>query len=681
VTASQRGGGCCGPGREGFGCGRLSGTVLFALTLAMGFTRPAFGATEAPPWLHALTSVPLPAHDDKTEAVILTSETTLTVSPSGQLKHLLREGVKILRPEGEGFGTIRADYTPMTRITALHAWSIPAAGKDYAVKDKDAVETSLYGVMNGELATDMHSLVLQIPAAVPGSIVGWEQEQDERPYQLIDEWDFQESVPTREANYTLHLPPGWSYRAVWLNHAEVRPVETTEGEVRWTLGDEPAVPIEAHMPPWRGIAGRLVVTLLPPNPQAAGMQTWSDLGVWHSRLTRGRRDVSPEIRAKVAELTAGVPDLLGKMRALAAFVQSDIRYVAIELGIGGFQPHAAAEVFSLRYGDCKDKATLLSAMLSEIGVDSYYLIINTERGAVTATTPPNLAFNHAILAIRLPDGIADPTLLATSSRPPLGRLLYFDPTDDLTPFGSLRGPLQANFALLVHGDGGELIELPQLDAGTNGNARTAKLTLAADGSLSGEVREHRLGDAAVAQREALRSVSRDTEQIKPIESLLAGSLADFEILRAQVANQAATDKPLDWIYEFKAEHYAKASGDLLVVRPRVLGSRALGFLERPEPRRQPIEFSGPERDTDVFEITLPTGFAVEDLPDPVQLKTDFATYQSKTEVVGQMLRYTRVFEIEKVSLPAARAPELRSLYRTIAGDERGSVVLKRVAAN
>jgi len=663
------------------GRGRLSRAVSFALTLAVGFTLPAFGATDAPPWLHALTSVPLPAHDEKTEAVILASETTLIVSPNGQLKHLVREGLKILRPEGESFGTVRADYDPLTRITALHAWSIPAVGKDYAVKDKDAVETSLYGVVNGELATDLHSLVLRIPAAVPGSIVGWEKEQEERPYQLIDEWDFQDSVPTRETSYTLRLPPGWSYRAVWLNHAEVPPVETAAGEVRWTLSDEPAVPIEPHMPPWRGIAGRLVVTLLPPNPQDSGMQTWSDLGLWYSRLTRGRRDVSPEIRAKVAELTAGVPDLLGKMRVLAAFVQSDIRYVAIELGIGGFQPHAAAEVFSHRYGDCKDKATLLSAMLSVIGVDSYYLIINTERGSVTVATLPNLGFNHAILAIRLPDGLTDPTLLATSTRPPLGRLLFFDPTDDLTPFGSLRGALQANFALLVRGDGGELIELPQLDAGTNGNARAAKLTLTADGSLSGEVREHRVGDDAVAQRYALRSVSRDTEQIKPIESLLAGSLADFEILRAQVGNQAMTDKPLDWIYEFRAEHYAKASGDLLLVRPRVLGSRALGFLERPEPRRQAIEFSGPERDTDVFEITLPAGFAVEDLPDPVQVKTDFATYQSKTEVVGQVLRYTRTFEIKTVSLPAARAPELKSLYRTIAGDERGSVVLKRVAAN
>src|SRR5208283_3003611 len=103
--------------------------------------------------------------------------------------------------------------------------------------------------------------------------------------------------------------------------------------------------------------------------------------------------------------TAAAPTLLAKIQALAAFVQDDIRYVAIELGIGGYQPHAAADVLRHRYGDCKDKATLLSAMLREIGVASYYVIINSERGSLTTAAPPNIEFNHAILAIALPDGV------------------------------------------------------------------------------------------------------------------------------------------------------------------------------------------------------------------------------------------------------------------------------------
>ncbi|MFX8542980.1 hypothetical protein ABTM06_19925, partial [Acinetobacter baumannii] len=70
----------------------------------------------------------------------------------------------------------------------------------------------------------------------------------------------------------------------------------------------------------------------------------------------------------------------------------------------------------------------MKAMLGEIGVESYYLIINTERGSITETTPANHGFNQAILAIRLPDGLQDPSLLAVETHPKLGRLLIFDPT-------------------------------------------------------------------------------------------------------------------------------------------------------------------------------------------------------------------------------------------------------------
>ena len=90
------------------------------------------------------------------------------------------------------------------------------------------------------------------------------------------------------------------------------------------------------------------------------------------------------------------------MQAIADFVQHNIRYVAIELGIGGYQPHRAAEIFGHHYGDCKDKATAMSAMLHEIGVDSYYVVINSERGSVTPDMPANSGFNHVILAVKLP---------------------------------------------------------------------------------------------------------------------------------------------------------------------------------------------------------------------------------------------------------------------------------------
>jgi Domain of Unknown Function with PDB structure (DUF3857)/Transglutaminase-like superfamily len=633
------------------------------------------GAGDAPQWMRAQLAAPLPVHDAKTNAVVLYSETVITVQPNGKMKRLDREVVKILRPDGASRGTVRADYDAASRITGLRAWCIPVTGKDYEAKEKDAVESAV-DVDGGELIGDLRTKTLLIPAATPGSVVGYEIEQELRPYMLVDEWGFQDTIPVREVHFKLQLPRGWTYRSNWVNHAEEAPTETAAGQWEWSLKDLPAIRLESHMPPWRGISGRLVIAVVPPDGQDPGIQNWHDMGAWYLRLADGRRAASPAIQRKVAELTAGAASPLEKMRAIARFVQSDIRYVAIELGIGGFQPHAAADTFIHRYGDCKDKVTLMSAMLEEIGVHSNYVLINTTRGSVTGSTPPNLDFNHAILAVELP---ADLDVRALKARMPFGhgQILFFDPTNYLTAFGDLSGDLQANYGLLVTRDGGELVELPQLAVETNGVQRTATMVLDESGTLLGDVREVRSGDSAAAQRYLLRTAALDTDQIKPVEATVGASLSTYQILKATIANLRIPDQPFEWRYTLRADHYGKANGDLVLVRPRILGSYSSDMMETKEARQHPVEFPGPQRNTDVFEITLPANYTVDDIPAPINVDDGFASYQSKTEMVGHVLRYTRRFEIKELSVPASKAGQLQEFFRIIESDERNSAVLQR----
>lgn len=358
-------------------------------------------------------------------------------------------------------------------------------------------------------------------------------------------------------------------------------------------------------------------------------------------------------------------------------MQENIRYVAIELGIGGWQPHAARDVFANKYGDCKDKANLLSAMLKEIGVESYHLSINTVRGGVGAQTPPQMyLFNHQILAIRLPDDVKSPSLLAIYNHPALGRLLIFDPTDQMTPLGQVRGDLQSNYGLLVTPDGGGLIQVPQLPASVSGIHRNGKLSLAADGTLKGEITELYFGDQGMRQRYELHSISKSTDRIKPIETLLSHSLGTYQITRASLADLENHDAPFQYQYSFTAEKYAKNAGPLLLVRPRLVDSKSSGMLEGKEPREFPVEFQGPRHDADSYEIALPAGYAVDDLPPPVDADYSFASYHSKTETKGNTIVYSRTFEIKELSVPVAKLNELKALYRIIASDERNTAVLK-----
>jgi hypothetical protein len=658
-----------GPGR----LLRLAAAALAVACAAAGAAR----AAEAPAWLRAQLTAPLAAHDPKDLAVLSYASTVLTVLPNGHARRLVRRAYRILRPGGENLGVVRVPFDALSHIIALHGWSIAADGKSYEVRERDAVDASLYGVEDAYLMTDQLNRVMKIPGAQAGSLIGFEIEQELRPYEAADNWDIQATVPVRESHYTLQLPPGWGFRASWVNSSELQPVAGGKGEWQWSTGDIEPIHIETRMPPWRGIARHMVVSWFQDGAVSQGLASWSDLGTWYLGLARDRRASTPEIQRQVGVLSAGLPNLLGKLQALAAFMQRDIRYVGIELGIGGFQPHAASEVFAKRYGDCKDKATLLATMLGELGVESYYVVINTTRGAVSATTPPNNDFNHMILALRLPDELNDASLLATVQHPKLGRLLFFDPTDTLTPFGSLRGELQANYGLLVTPGGSELLSLPQLPPASNGLHRTAHLTLDADGMLHGTVDESRAGDAAMVQRLLLRATTRDADRIRPVEAVAAESLANFRIDGAESSNLQDITRPFEWHYSLEAKNYAKTGGTLLLLRPRVLGSEADAPFNSQEPRYNAIEFDGPERNSDDFEIALPAGYEVEELPQPASVDYSFASYRSSYSFSNHVLHYSRSREIRLLSVPVEKAEDLKAFYRLIFNDERRTAVFSK----
>jgi hypothetical protein len=187
-----------------------------------------------------------------------------------------------------------------------------------------------------------------------------------------------------------------------------------------------------------------------------------------------------------------------------------------------------------------------------------------------------------------------------------------------------------------------------------------------------------VGDFAMWQRYSLRKVEKDADRIKPVESLMAHSLSTFQITKASITNLSQRDMPFKYDWTFYSQNYAKTAGNLLLLRPRVVGTKADDILETKEPRKYPVEFEGPRRDTDTFEIKIPAGYEVDELPPPIDADYSFGSYHSKTEVAGDAIRYTRTFEIKELSVPTSKVDDLKKFYRIIASDERNTAVLKPV---
>lgn len=639
---------------------------------------PRAAADSAPDWLRAAAQEKLPSYPDNPVAVILLDDLQTTVQPNGEIDSRHRVAYKLLRPEArDEYGYASVNFDNETKVASFKAWTITSDGHELSVGDKDVIETSL---SSDSLFSDDRAKLLRFAEANPGSVVGYEYVQRHRPFIFEDKWEFQDKIPVKHARFLLQLPPGWQFTTSWFNYAEQKPQASGSNQYVWELSDVPAVEHELVMPPWETIAGWVGVKYFPADPAQRPKTTgaWQDIGQWYNALTASSRASSPQIKQKVAELTSGISDPIARIRALTDYMQRQIRYVAIEIGIGGYQPHPAADVFNHQYGDCKDKATLLSSMLHEIGIESYYVIIDTDRGVVRPDYP-SMHFDHVILAIQLPQGASDGGLYSIVNDPKLGKLLIFDPTNSYVPLGYLPSYLQASYALLVGPDGGGLVQMPLMPPSTNRLLRTGKFTMTPEGGLIGDVQELQWGGPAAREREQFLT-AQPSKRAEILENFLGSFLTNFTLTGASLGNLDKYDQSLMVSYKFASPGYATNAGGMLFLRPRIVGDTytyLLTLFSDKKPRQYPIEFEEATRQDDVFDITVPAGYVVDGLPQPVQADCDYATYHSETKFADGVLHYKRTFEIKDVMVPKEKLPAVRDFLQQVAADQQAAAVFRR----
>ncbi|HJQ41076.1 MAG TPA: DUF3857 and transglutaminase domain-containing protein [Thermoanaerobaculia bacterium] len=639
----------------------MTRNVLFALSLVLS---PVLFAGAPPAWVLSAAATKVPIAKDAKAAVLL-EEAEVIVQADGTITTRQRKVTKILTAAGRDYGFAAVPFDRDTKLLHLRGWSIAANGTQYELKERDAVEMTPY---SGELYSDDRVKMLRLPADI-GSVVAYEYEQRERPYMMQTLWHFQDDLPVALSRFRLTLAPGWSYDARWSHHAPVEPMASAN-VAAWELRDVPPIADEPKMPHTMALAGRMAVRLIRPNaPQ--GPQSWSDIAQFFAGLASTRDAATPALQTKVRELTNGAATL-DSVRALARFAQRDVRYVAIEIGIGGYQPHPAGEIFTNRYGDCKDKATLLRTMLREIGIDSYYVLVHSRRGVVDPELPTMYAFNHVILAIRVPQ--TNSPLLALIDHPKAGKLLLFDPTSTTTPFGHLPSYLQDSRGLLVLGDGGELIALPAHAPQANQLRRTAKLQLAPDGTLKGQVEEVRTGRIAAEMRDELQAMTA-SERTRYVESALAAHVARSTLAGLAIENVDDPEADLVTRYTLIAPSYATRVGEMVLIRPRVLGQKSEQQVALAD-RQYGYVTEGPSVQTDDIEIVVPEPLKVDELPSPVDVKTPSVQYTSKSEFKDGTLRYKRQYALQTWFVGRDALPELNKVFAQVLSDERASAIFK-----
>jgi hypothetical protein len=512
------------------------------------------------------------------------------------------------------------------------------------------------------------------PAIDVGATVICESEEILESYIHESIWHLQAGIPIVYQALEVDLPPGKSHTQAWHNFKAVAPVEVAPNHFRWELKDTPALILRdvPSRPDWNALAARMSVQWGDAAVDGADNQ-WRAIGQWMTTLEANRPDPSPEITAQTQSLIAGAPDFYTKLSRITDYIQKNIRYFIVERGIGGLRANYAADIYRNKYGDCKDKTTLLISMLQVAGIHAFYVPVDVRRGIVDPDDP-SLYGDHMITAIEVPSGVDDPRLMAIVKAKDGKRYLIFDPTNEHTPVGNLPSYEQGGYGTLAAGASSQIMALPILPPNANGTERKGEFTLSTDGTLTGTVDTAHAGPEGADLRMFLK-YSDEKERRAYWESSVARDVPGVVINSFQFVQPTALDKPLEFHYKLTAGQYAHPAGSLLLIRPRVVGSDVLPFDDKP--RTVPIDLNATGRWHDSFDIALPAGYVVDETPDPIDVDLDFAAYHSTVTAKDNKLHYERDYVVRQIQIPADKAPDFRKLEAAILTDEKGTAVLKK----
>ena len=627
---------------------------------------------DLPQWGLDAAKTPTPAYAKDAAAVILFDEYVETVDAQGRAVEREREVKRILKPQGRSLAACGVSYDVDEKINYFREWTIASDQKQYQAQITDFVDMGDTGIPI--MLSTRKARVVHPPAADVGATIVCESEELLEPYLQETVWQIQNGIPVVFQALEVDLPAGCAHAEAWHRFTPVKPVEVAPNHWRWEIKDMPALDlreVRSH-PAWEALAARMSVQWGDAAVDGKDNQ-WRAIGQWTAKLEEHRPDPSPVITAQTQSLIAGAPDFYAKLSRITDYIQKNIRYFVVERGIGGLQAHPAADIFRNRYGDCKDKTTLLISMLQVAGIHAVYVPVDHRRGVVDPADP-SIYGDHMITAIELPADVQDSRLKAIVKASDGKRYLIFDPTDERTPVGNLPSSEQGSFGTLADGPASQIVALPVLDPDANGTEQKGSFTLSDDGSLTGSVDTSHTGPEGADLRSFLKFTD-EKERREYWEKHVAETLPGVTLDAFQFIQPSDLDMPLEFHYKVTVRQYAHQAGSLLLVRPRVVGSRALPFDDKP--RIYSIDLDATGRWRDSFDISIPPGYVVDETPDPVSLDLDFASYHSSVTAKGNLLHYEREYIVRQVEIPPSKAASFRLLESAILSDEKNSAVLKK----
>jgi len=393
---------------------------------------------------------------------------------------------------------------------------------------------------------------------------------------------------------------------------------------------------------------------------ASNFETWDQVASWWIDLSRPQFRLGEEGQRIARELAEAAPDREATIRAIYQYVQRNTHYVGLEFGIHGWKPYEARQTLERGYGDCKDKATLLVAMLDAVDIEAQVVLLQTVVNGRASEEPANLhAFNHAIAYVPELD-------------------LYLDGTAEYSPMESLRWDDQGAMALRVAMDGkGTLVTIPISTPEENVTRSHTALTV----GPGGDVRFHEhWEEEGLLVSELRHAYHDDSTRVQALEDNYQGRLTGVQLTDVQAEGFEELDNLLEFDVYGDIPAFARSEGDLLRV-PVTLFPDDLGQNLTPESedgRRTDLVMRLPHLVEISTTIAPPAGMEVGDLPAPVTLEHPRATYEQTAAIEeGKAVVRIRMVYLDR-RVPVAEYPSFREFCLAIDRAQDQTIELRPV---
>jgi len=635
----------------------FAGLLLAALLVCFGGPSNS-RADSVPDWLSAAGRVDRGHFGDGSAAVVVSEWTDFTVDATGKYVLTERRALRVLnRRSAEAYLNAVGSENNDSKVTSIQTWAISPSGHITQSGKKDLISAADFA--DFEVFSDDRVKMIKIPGAEDGSLVGYEiMSQGHIPisgrrFRMEDE------IPVRVNELHVSVPSG-SLR--WfVNHPDrVVVVSQSSNGAAFRTENRAAIPDESDAPPFSSLAAEVFVNYDPKGSSA--LQSWEEAGhIYHTLFDNGEKPET-EIAAEVTALSSGESDALSRINSLYTYVSRQIRYVAIEIGVGGYQPHLPADVYKNKYGDCKDKASLLISMLNKIGLPGYPALVGTRGDVEADPAAPTLAtFDHMIVALPVPADLrsAVEKFPAYDSR---NQILWMDPTSETDPLGQLPEMDQGVFALIAYPERGDLQRIPQAPPELNGSEYAINVHLQSDGTGTAEVEAKYFG-ASNSWRHSFYRGRSQSETLKSFEEQVAHYVNQASFRQATIAGTDDNRQQIKEKFSFGGNFATASTGDGWFFQPLILSGIAVPEVP-PRPRQLPLDVGVPFHVKCEYRLELPSGMRIERIPDNTAVKSEFGEVTIEYSMGGNALLATQTVSFSQSRILPDKYPDFRDFVNT-----------------